>query len=198
VAAAALVVALVAVIGMSRARSDVAGLRAEVEQLRGGVALFTSQATDLQGRLAELAPAVEEGLAQAVAGLEAFAGSTIAFDVPIDESVPIETEIVLDRILQVPIEASLPIDQTIDTTITVQGPFGIDIPLDITVPIVLDLPIDLDVAIPVNESIPIAADVPVRLTLPVSVDVSATELGGLADSLRAGLEAFMTAISALG
>ena len=148
-----LVASLLMLARVSSTRSDLEAVqaelvetRAEMEQLRGGVALFSSQATLLQGQLAELAPTVQAGLDEAVAGLIEFETSTILFDVPINEEIPISTEVVLERTLEVPINTILPIDETFDTTIQVNGPFGLDIPLDITVPIALDLPIDLKIA----------------------------------------------------
>jgi EmrB/QacA subfamily drug resistance transporter len=178
--------------------AELVDTRAEMEQLRGGVALFSSQATVLQAQLAELAPTVQAGLDEAVAGLTEFETSTILFDVPINEVIPISTEVVLDRTIDVPINMILPIDETIDTTIRVSGPFGIDIPLDITVPIALDLPIDLAVAIPVNETIPINTSIPVNLTVPIEVQVQGTELATLAASLRQGLLSLQEVLTGLG
>lgn len=179
-------------------QGELTDTRAEIEQLRGGVAIFSSQATLLQGQLAELAPTVEAGLDEAVAGLVEFETSTILFNVPINETIPINTEVVLDRVLQVPINTILPIDETIDTTIRVSGPFGIDIPLDITVPIVLDLPIDLMVDIPINETIPITTAIPVNLSVPIEVGVEGTELAKLASSLRQGLISLRDVLVGLG
>lgn len=200
-----LVVSLLMLARVGSTRSDLEAVqaelvdtRAEMEQLRGGVALFSSQATLLQGQLAELAPTVQAGLDEAVAGLIEFEQSTILFNVPINEVIPISTEVVLDRTLDVPINTILPIDETIDTTIQVNGPFGIDIPLDITVPIALDLPIDLAVAIPIYETVPIDTSIPVNLTVPIEVQVQGTELANLAASLRQGLLSLQEVLTGLG
>ncbi|NND01728.1 MAG: MFS transporter [Acidimicrobiia bacterium] len=179
-------------------QAELVDTRAEMEQLRGGVALFSSQASLLQSQLGELAPSVTAGLDEAVAGLTEFENSTITFNVPINETIPIITEVLLDRTLQVPISTVLPIDETIDTTIIVQGPFGIDIPLDITVPILLDLPIDLEVAIPVNETVPINTTIPVNLSVPIEVQVQGSELATLASSLRQGLISLRDVLAGLG
>ncbi|NND02281.1 MAG: MFS transporter [Acidimicrobiia bacterium] len=179
-------------------QTELVETRAEMEQLRGGVALFSSQATLLQSQLGELAPTVTAGLDEAVAGLTEFENSTITFNVPINETIPINTEVVLDRVLQVPISTVLPIDETIDTTIIVQGPFGIDIPLDITVPILLDLPVDLEVAIPINETVPINTTIPVNLSVPIEVHVEGSELATLASSLRRGLISLRDVLAGLG
>ncbi|MCP3973082.1 MAG: MFS transporter [bacterium] len=167
-------------------------------RVEGGAALYAAQINDFQGQLGDLGPTIDSALGEAVAGIDQFSSSTITFDVSINESVPIRTEVVLNRTIDVPINTTIPIDEEFDTTITVQGPFGIDIPLSITVPIKLDLPIDLDVAIPVNETIPVNANVPVNLDVPIEIDISETELAALAEALAEGLESFRQMASQLG
>jgi MFS family permease len=165
-------------------------LTTDLTRVESGAAIYAAQVTAFQSKLGELGPAIDSALGDAVAGIDEFANSSITFDVSINQTVPINTSIVLDRTIQVPINTPLPIDQQFDTTIKVNGPFGIDIPLNITVPIKMDLPIDLTVDIPVNETIPINTDVPVNLDVPISVDISQTELATLAESLSQGLESF--------
>lgn len=183
---------------LAAVQSELSETRAEIEQLRGGVALFSSQATLLQSQLGELAPSVTAGLNEAIVGLTEFETSTILFDVPINETIPIATEVVLNRTLQVPISTLLPIDETIETTITINGPFGIDIPLNITVPLALELPIDITVAIPIDETIPINTSIPVNLSVPIEVEVQGTELANLATSLRQGLISLRDVLAGLG
>jgi hypothetical protein len=170
----------------------------DLARVEAGSALFASQVTGFQNQLAELAPTVSEGLDEAISGLETFAASELSFTVAIDETVEINTDVVIDRTVEVPIKTTIPIDEEFDTTITVNGPFGIDIPLDITVPIDIDVPIDLVVEIPINESVPIDATVPVKLDVPITVQVSETELAQLADSLAAGLRSFQEILTGLG
>ncbi|MFQ5553763.1 MAG: hypothetical protein ACE5GC_00155 [Acidimicrobiia bacterium] len=172
--------------------------RTEVEQLRGTLALFSTQAATLQGALGDLAPTVGAALDEAVAGLESFRSSTIAFDVPIDQTIPISTSLDLNRTLEVPISTTLPVDEVIETTIRINGPFGVDIPLDVTVPIQLEFPIDLTVPIPVNERVPIETSIPVNLTVPISIPVAGTELATLAESLQQGLESLGEVLTGLG
>ena len=167
-------------------------------RVEGGAALYAAQVTNFQEQLGELGPTIDLALTDAVVGIDQFRTSTIRFDVTINETVPIDTEVVLNRTLQVPIRTVLPIDEEFDTTIRINGPFGIDIPLDITVPINLDLPIDLAVAIPVNERIPVNTEVPVNLDVPIEIDISETELAALAEALAEGLDSFRQLASQLG
>lgn len=180
----------------SQVRQD--QLEADITRVEGGAALYAAQVTAFQDQLGGLGPTIDAALGEAVVGIDEFANSTIRFDVKIDETVPINTEVVLDRTLQVPIRTTIPIDETFDTTIKINGPFGVDIPLDITVPIKLDLPIDLDVQIPINETVPVNTEVPVNLDVPIEIDISETELAVLAEALAQGLESFRLLASDLG
>ena len=172
---------------LDTARTDTTTLATQVEQLRGGVAIFSNQVISFQEQLAALAPGVASGIDAAITGLDAFAVSTLEFALPIDEEIAINTVIDLNRTIIIPIHTMIPIDETIDTTIRVSGPFGINVPVNVTVPVKLDLPVDLEVNFPIDEQIPISTSVPVSLEVPISIDIANTELAGLATSLRAGL-----------
>jgi hypothetical protein len=160
-----------------------------------GAGLFASQVTALQEQLSALAPDAGEGLDAAVSGLDSFRSSTITFDVAIDEEIPIDAQVLLDRTLEVPIQTTFPIDQVVDTTISIAGPFDTEIPLDVTVPIQLEIPVDLTIPLSINEVVPISADVPVNITVPIAVDVGQTELTSLADALADGLQAFRSLLA---
>ncbi|MGZ5382889.1 MAG: hypothetical protein ACXWH0_02720 [Acidimicrobiia bacterium] len=179
---------LLARVGSMDARID--QNKQDLARVEIGAGLFASEVTGLQDRLSRLAPEVGHGLDEAVTGLAAFRSSTLEFDVSIDESIPIDTEILLNRTLRVPIQATFPIDQVVDTTITIAGPFGTKIPLEVSVPVQLDIPVDLDIPFSINETIPISTEVPVRISVPIAIEVADTELASLADALRDDLAAF--------
>ena len=198
-AVVALLVLNIALLGrVSTVEDELAATRADLTRVEAGAALFAGQVQGFQEQLTALAPAVDAGLDEAVAGLADFRTSTIAFDVQIDETVAIDTVIDLNRTIEVPINTTIPISETFDTRITIDGPFGIDIPLNITVPIAVDVPIDLTVAIPIDESFPISTEFPVQLAVPIAIDVAGTELAELAASLEAGLKSFQDVIAGLG
>jgi len=183
---------------LDEARDEQAQLTEDLARVESGAAIYAAQITAFQEQLTELGPVIDSALGDAVSGIDEFRNSTIRFDVSINETVPINTDVVLNRTLQVPISTTLPIDEQFDTRITVNGPFGIDIPLDITVPIKLDLPIDLVVDIPVNETIPVNTQVPVDLDVPIEIEISETEMAALADALAEGLESFRQMAAGLG
>lgn len=182
---------------LDEARAELATTREDMERVEAGAAIFASQVNGFVEQVNELGPSIDDGLDQAVTGLEEFGSSTIDFTVNIDESISIQQDFAINRTVEVPINTSIPIDEEVETRITIDGPFGVDIPLNITVPIDLDVPIDLTVDIPINETIPIDVDVPVKLDVPISVDVKGTELEALTASLIEGLRAFQVGLGGL-
>ncbi len=182
---------------LSSTRDDLDTTRADLERVEAGAALFASQVQGFQQQLVELEPTVSAGLDEAIAGLESFSSSSLEFDVGIDENLPINTEIVIERTFTVPIKTSIPINESFETTIEVQAPFGLTVPVDVTVPVDIDVPVDLEITLPVNETIPVEANVPVKLDVPIRVNVADTELAELADALAAGLKSFREVLSGL-
>jgi MFS family permease len=183
---------------LNSTRDDLDATRSDLERVEAGAALFASQVQGFQEQLVALEPTVSAGIDEAIAGLESFSSSTLEFNVAIDEHLPINTEIVIDRTFNVPIKTSIPINESFETTIEVEGPFGLTVPVDVTVPVDIDVPVDLQLELPVNETIPVEADVPVQLDVPIEVNVAETELAELADALAAGLESFREVLSGLG
>ena len=171
--------------------------RADLDRVEAGSALFASQVTGFQTKIAGIAPTVSGGLDEAIAGLESFGSSTIDFDVAIDETVMINTDVVINRTVEVPVKTTLPINESFDTTIRIAGPFGTNIPLDVTVPVDIDVPIDLTLSIPIDETVPIDAEVPVQLSVPISMNVRETELADLSASLAAGLRSLQQVLEGL-
>jgi len=178
------------------AQTELATARADLERVEAGAALYASQIEGFQEKLVELRPQISAGVEEAITGLRTFGDSTIEFPVNIDQTIPVETEVVINRTVQVPIKTTIPINQSFDTTIQVDTPFG-KIPLDVTVPVDVEVPVDLTVDIPINETVPIKDEIPVKLDVPVKIDVSQTELKELTDSIAAGLESLQDMLTGL-
>jgi hypothetical protein len=175
---------------------ELATIREDLNRVEAGAALYASQIEGFQEQLVELSPQIEAGIAEAITGLREFGESTIAFDVNIDEVIPIDTEVTIQRTIAVPIVTEIPINEDIDTTITIATPFG-GIPVDVNVPVDVVVPIDLVVDIPIDETVPIQDEFPVQLDVPIAIDVGDTELKSLTDSLAAGLESLQDILTGL-
>ncbi len=169
----------------AEAQAELATSRADLERVEAGAALYSSQIEGFQQKLVELRPQISAGVEEAITGLRTFGESTIEFPVKIDQMIPVETEVVINRTVQVPIKTTIPINQSFDTTIKIDTPLG-KVPLDVTVPVDVDVPVDLTVDIPINETVPIKDEIPVKLDVPVKIDVSETQLKELTDSIAAG------------
>ena len=178
------------------AQAELATSRADLERVEAGAALYSSQIEGFQEKLVELRPQIAAGVEEAITGLRTFGDSTIEFPVKIDQTIPVETEVVIDRTVQVPIKTTIPINQSFDTTIKIDTPLG-KVPLNVTVPVDVEVPVDLTVDIPINETVPIKDEIPVKLDVPVRIDVSQTELKNLTDSIAAGLESLQDMLKGL-
>ncbi len=181
---------------LAASKEELAVLRTDLDRVEAGAALYASQLTGFQELISDLGPEVSTGVDEAIAGLEDFGNSTIAFDVSINEVIPVDTEVVIRRTVEVPIKTTIPIQESFDTTITINTPFG-NIPLDVTVPVDVDVPVDLVVDIPIDETVPIQDEFPVQLDVPIAIDVRQTELAALTDSLAAGLRSLQEVLSGL-
>ena len=181
---------------LAASQAELDQLREDLNRVEAGAALYASQITGFQELLSDLGPEISSGVDEAIAGLTEFGNSTIAFDVNIDEVIPIDTEVTIKRTVAVPIKTTIPIKESFDTTITINTPVG-NIPLDVTVPVDVDVPVDLVVDIPIDETVPIKDEFPVKLDVPIEIDVGETELKNLTDSLATGLESLQDVLTGL-
>jgi hypothetical protein len=132
--------------------------------------LLSVRAT-LRNEVGRLAEAVQEAKQQ-----------QLRYDLPIDQQVPINIDVPIERELEVPINMSVRIKQDITLPIdTGLGVFDIPVPIDASVPISTSVPIALD------ETVNISTTVPIQLNLPVQIDLGSGQVGGYLDRLYAAL-----------
>jgi len=199
--AATLLAMMVWVTRLSNRLDDTAAAASETEaelaRVESAAAVYAAQVEIFESQLSELEPQLSAGLDSAIVGLDDFTESVITFDVSVDETVTIETEVDIVRTVSVPIKTDIPIDETLDTTIIIAGPFGADIPIDVSVPVEVVVPVDLTVDVPINESVPISTDVPIRMDVPIEIEVSETELADLSTSLAQGLRSLQAMLGGI-
>ena len=136
----------------------------------------------------EFKPVAQNALEEVDRELAAFQESTVAFNVDINQDVPIQMEIPINEVVQVPISVTLPIKQEFETTITVDPlQSGLAIPVDVVVPVDLEVPIDVTIPIEIDRTIPISTSIPLDLDFPIAIEVSDTDLVGYIERLRKGL-----------
>jgi hypothetical protein len=106
----------------------------------------------------------------------------LIYQVPIDQLLPIDIDVPIQRNLNVPINTSVQIKQQITLPIdTGLGVVNIPVPIDASVPISTTVPIAFD------QTVNISTTVPIQLDLPVRIDMSSGQVGGYLDRLYAAL-----------
>ncbi|MEW5959858.1 MAG: hypothetical protein AB1801_19200 [Chloroflexota bacterium] len=150
-----------------------------------------------QARLAEAQQTVTEMITKAVTDLEAFENSTLQFDIPLEQELPLQMQIPFDETIEVPIQTSIPISQEIKSTILLD-PFqsGLKIPTDVTVPVQMEVPIDFSVPIALDRPLPISTTIPIELNVPIAIKISETELAPYLARLRQNLASLEKELSA--
>jgi hypothetical protein len=98
----------------------------------------------------------------------------VAADVHIQQSLPIDLSVPLQKELSVPIDTSVRIDHEVDVTVG-----GVNVPI----PLKLDVPVQASVPVEINEQVEISTTVDLDMNLPVSVPVSDTVMAGYLDEL---------------
>jgi hypothetical protein len=106
----------------------------------------------------------------------------LTYDLPIDQQLPINIDLPIQRDLTVPINTTVQIKQEITLPIdTGLGVINIPVPIDATVPISTSVPIAFD------QTVNISTTVPIQLNLPVRIDMGTGQVGGYLDRLYAAL-----------
>lgn len=134
---------------------------------------------------------VREGLQSALTAadnaLVLSASEPLAFEVAVDQSIPIQTTVPIEQAFVVPLEFDYPLNTVVNTYV--------DIPLlgrqDIAVPVETVIPISTTLEIPVQMEIPISVTVQLQTEIPVEVQFPPTlldALAGLIEQLDAGLK----------
>ena len=107
--------------------------------------------------------------------------STFEYTFPINEELPIKTNIPIDFVAQVPINTTIPVNTTFKVPV--------EIPLVgttyISIPIIGDIPVNLVVDLPIKQTLPIDISVPIKLDVPIHIRVADTPLAQSLTDLQA-------------
>ncbi len=120
-----------------------------------------------------------ERLAQSV---RAAKSSTVSYNLPIDQRVPLNVDVPIERSLQMPINTQVQIKQTITLPVdTALGRIDVPVPIDASIPISTTVPIEF------NQTVNISTTVPIRLDVPIQVDLGSPQIAGYLDRLYQAL-----------
>jgi hypothetical protein len=133
-------------------------------------------------RLLGVRNTLREEVGRLAANVEAAKQSQVTYNLTIDQQVPIDMDVPIQRSLQVPINTEVRINQTLNVPVsTALGSFDIPVPIDTTIPVSTTVPIEFD------QTVNISTTVPLRLNVPVQIDLGADQIAGYLDQLHAAL-----------
>lgn len=121
-------------------------------------------------------------ISQFAEGVQQAKSTTVLYNIPIDQQMPINLDIPIQRTIVVPIQTDIRINQTINVPIdTGFGVANLPIPIDATIPVSITVPIKI------KESIPVSTTVPIRFSVPFQVDFGSQQFAGYFDQLYKAL-----------
>ena len=105
--------------------------------------------------------------------------SQLSYTVTIDQQVPINVDVPIQRSFSVPIDTEVRIQQTVEVPVeTVLGSYTIPVPIDATIPVSTTVPIQFDQTLNIDTSVPIKLDVPIQ------IDLGSEQVSPVLDRLR--------------
>lgn len=130
------------------------------------------------GRLLNVRNTLRSEVDQLASSVQSARSSRVSYDMPIDQELPVNIDVPIQRSLEVPIDTEVRINQTINVPVTTAlGTFNLPIPLDVTIPISTTAPINFD------QTINISTTVPIELDVPINVDLGRDPVAGYLDRL---------------
>jgi hypothetical protein len=133
-------------------------------------------------RLLSVRQTLRDEVSRLATSVQAAKSSRVTYDLAIDQQVPIDIDVPIQRSLDVPIDTEVRINQTIHLPVqTALGNFDIPVPLDTTIPVSTTVPIAFD------QTVNISTTVPIRLDVPVQIDLGSDQVAGYLDRLYAAL-----------
>ena len=118
-------------------------------------------------RLLAIRNQLSDALANASRSLDNLAGQSIAFDLPISQTVNFETDVPLKQDIAFPFEGNFPVNTTVSVPINLGPLLGtqvINVPINTTVPVNVTVPIRVDQTFHVKTQVPVRINVPIRLS----------------------------------
>jgi hypothetical protein len=114
-----------------------------------------------------LRQAARQAIADGITLIGNLEGSTLSYNVAVDDTLPLTADIPVDETIPVVIEDTIPID----TTVTVPVSAGLLGTFDLDVPIHAVVPIRLETEVTLQRTFHVETNIPLDLTIPVSIVV---------------------------
>lgn len=136
----------------------------------------------LRGLLAARRVAIQS-VRDSIEVLEGFQHQVINYDVRIDQSLPIKTDVPIDMTVPIHIKDEFPIN----TSVTVSVPAGPLGSIPVRVPVSMTVPIDKTINIDINQTLTIDTSIPVKFDVPIQFAVEETGLFGALEETKTRL-----------
>jgi hypothetical protein len=121
-------------------------------------------------------------ITQLADGVQQAKSTTVRYNFPVDQQLPINMSVPLQNSFAVPIQTNIRINQTIRVPIdTGFGVANLPIPIDATIPISLTVPIEI------KQTLPISATVPIHLTVPLQIELASPAFASYFDQIYRAL-----------
>ena len=128
--------------------------------------------------------AARSAVAQVLTVLDNMQATSLNYEVVVDQTLQIDTDLPIDETIPVVIDQNLPVDTTVHATVNA-GVLG-QIPL--SVPIVADVPVNIEQDLHIDQPFAISMAVPVKFNIPIDIKLSDTPLSATIDEMKAQLE----------
>jgi hypothetical protein len=133
-------------------------------------------------RLLSVRATLRDQVDQLAGAVQSAKQQQLRYDLPIDQQVPINIDVPIQRNMTVPINTSVRIKQELNVPIdTGLGVVNIPVPIDTTVPISTSVPIAFE------QTVNISTTVPIQLNLPIQIDLGSDQVGSYLDRLYVAL-----------
>jgi hypothetical protein len=146
--------------------------------------------------------ATVQALDTSIETVSSLKGETFEMTFPVQQTIPVQTNVPFRRTMTVPVNLTIPISQEIpirETIVipinTALGTYKLQVPVSLTLPIDLTVPIKTEIPFTISETIPISTNVALDMSFPVAIDIGATPLAGYLDELGIMLQAIRQRLS---
>jgi len=126
--------------------------------------------------------ALREALERAIQGVSDLGQERIEYELPIEQEIPLQADILLTQPLEVPISTTLPFSSIVETSVnlTLQG---VQVPLQARIPVNVQVPLKTQVPLDVG-AFPISTTVAFRTQLPIVMEISESPLADYLSRLK--------------
>ena len=122
---------------------------------------------------------LREQIDQLASAVTAAKSNRMTYTIAIDQQLPINIDVPIQRSLEVPVNTEVRIQQNIELPVeTALGNFTIPVPIDANIPISTTVPIAFD------QTVTISTTVPIKLDVPIQIDLGSEQVAPLLDRLR--------------